>query len=43
MARHAILGPTQLREIVGITASHDRLHIQQAYSCIDAVQQENQD
>ena len=30
-ARHSILGPTQLQEIVSITASHDRLHIQQVH------------
>jgi hypothetical protein len=31
-ARHAILGPTKLKEMAGIIASHDRLHIQQAFS-----------
>lgn len=29
-ARHAIFGPTTLRELVGINAAHDRLHLQQA-------------
>jgi FMN phosphatase YigB (HAD superfamily) len=29
-ARHAILGPTHLRELIGIIASHDRLHVRQA-------------
>jgi FMN phosphatase YigB (HAD superfamily) len=28
-ARHTIFGPTQLRELVGITAGHDRLHLRQ--------------
>lgn len=28
-ARHAILGPTDLAEIIGIIAEHDRLHIRQ--------------
>ncbi len=28
-ARHAILGPTNLEELVSIIAAHDRLHIQQ--------------
>jgi HAD superfamily hydrolase (TIGR01549 family) len=28
-ARHAILGPTDLAELVGIIAEHDRLHIRQ--------------
>jgi len=28
-ARHAILGPTRLSELVGIIAAHDRLHIRQ--------------
>jgi FMN phosphatase YigB (HAD superfamily) len=31
-ARHAILGPTELKEMAGIIASHDRLHIRQAFS-----------
>jgi hypothetical protein len=30
-ARHAILGPTQLKELINIIASHDCLHIRQAY------------
>ena len=33
-ARHSILGPTKLQEIVGITASHDRLHIQQTHQVL---------
>lgn len=28
-ARHAILGPTRLEELVSITAAHDRLHVRQ--------------
>jgi FMN phosphatase YigB (HAD superfamily) len=31
-ARHAILGPTTLQELVGFNAEHDRLHIQQVYA-----------
>jgi FMN phosphatase YigB (HAD superfamily) len=34
-ARHAILGPTHIQELVGIIASHDRLHIQQAYQVVN--------
>jgi hypothetical protein len=30
-ARHAILGPTRLQELVGIIAAHDRLHVQQVF------------
>lgn len=29
MARHAILGPTRLSELLGISAAHDRLHLHQ--------------
>ena len=32
--RHAIFGPTQLRELVGITAAHDRLHLRQVIKVI---------
>jgi len=35
-ARHAILGPIRLQELVGIIASHDRLHIQQAHQFLQA-------
>jgi len=35
-ARHAILGPTHIQELVGIITSHDRLHIQQAYQVVNA-------
>jgi FMN phosphatase YigB (HAD superfamily) len=33
-ARHAIFGPTTLKELVGIAASHDRIHIQQVWKTI---------
>jgi uncharacterized damage-inducible protein DinB len=33
-ARHAILGPTTLQELVGFNAEHDRLHIQQMWKAI---------
>jgi len=33
-ARHAILGPTTLRELVNILLSHDRLHIQQIHKTV---------
>jgi FMN phosphatase YigB (HAD superfamily) len=33
-ARHAIFGPTHLREIVNIIAGHDILHIQQVYKTL---------
>jgi FMN phosphatase YigB (HAD superfamily) len=36
-ARHAILGPTSLLEIVSIIASHDRLHMQQIHQLIQSV------
>lgn len=31
-ARHAIFGPTSLRELVSFNAGHDRLHLQQVYA-----------
>ncbi len=31
VARHAIFGPTKLREMIGFTATHDRNHIQQIF------------
>lgn len=37
-ARHAILGPTDLGELVSIIASHDRLHIQQITQSLDTLQ-----
>jgi FMN phosphatase YigB (HAD superfamily) len=33
-ARHAILGPTRLQEMINIIANHDRLHVQQAQQAI---------
>jgi hypothetical protein len=33
-ARHAIFGPTSLKELVGFMAEHDRLHVRQAYEAI---------
>ncbi len=33
-ARHAIFGPTHLREMVSISAGHDRLHLRQLYRAI---------
>lgn len=32
-ARHAIFGPTNLKELVSISAGHDRLHIHQIHTC----------
>lgn len=34
--RHAIFGPTHLRELVRIISEHDRLHIHQVYAAIQA-------
>jgi HAD superfamily hydrolase (TIGR01549 family) len=39
-ARHAIIGPTNIQELAGIIASHDRLHIRQAYQVIHSLSQE---
>ncbi len=36
-ARHTILGPTHLQELVRIIASHDRIHIQQIISVIESI------
>lgn len=33
-ARHAIFGPTNLTELAGFIAEHDRLHIRQVYEVI---------
>jgi FMN phosphatase YigB (HAD superfamily) len=35
-ARHTIFGPTHLKELVGMMAEHDRLHIQQALAAVAA-------
>jgi FMN phosphatase YigB (HAD superfamily) len=36
-ARHAIFGPTNLRELVSFIATHDRSHVQQVHSAIRAL------
>jgi len=33
-ARHAIFGPTTLKELLGFVATHDRTHIRQAWNAI---------
>jgi hypothetical protein len=33
-ARHAIFGPTTLRELIGFVAGHDRAHIQQIWKTL---------
>jgi FMN phosphatase YigB (HAD superfamily) len=38
-ARHAIFGPTDLAEMVGIISGHDRLHIQQVHQVLNAIPQ----
>jgi FMN phosphatase YigB (HAD superfamily) len=37
-ARHAIFGPTNASELVGIIATHDRLHIHQSFEAINIPQ-----
>ena len=37
-ARHAIFGPTNFMEVIGFMADHDRMHIQQAWSILKALQ-----
>jgi len=36
-ARHAIFGPTDLKELAGIMAGHDRLHTRQVYETIETI------
>lgn len=36
-ARHAIFGPTNFKEIVSFMADHDRMHIQQAWNTLKAL------
>lgn len=36
-ARHAIFGPTQIRELVSILAGHDRLHLRQISNTLDLI------
>ncbi len=38
-AQHAIFGPTDLKEIVGIIAGHDRLHTRQVYETINTIRE----
>lgn len=38
-ARHSIFGRTDLRELVGIIAGHDRLHIEQLYGDLESMRQ----
>ena len=38
-ARHAIFGPTTLKELISFTAQHDRTHIQQAYQTLRSAAQ----
>jgi FMN phosphatase YigB (HAD superfamily) len=40
-ARHTIFGPTDLLEIVNIIAGHDRLHLQQIKTLLDALKGES--
>ncbi|MEW6502484.1 MAG: DinB family protein [Chloroflexota bacterium] len=39
-ARHAIFGPTTLKELVGFVATHDRIHINQAWQTIQTIRAE---
>jgi HAD superfamily hydrolase (TIGR01549 family) len=36
-ARHAIFGPTSLKELVSIIVGHDRLHVQQAFRSLNDI------
>ncbi|HEY9077478.1 MAG TPA: DinB family protein [Anaerolineaceae bacterium] len=36
-ARHAIFGPTSLKEILGFIATHDRAHLKQVYNTLQIV------
>jgi FMN phosphatase YigB (HAD superfamily) len=36
-ARHAIFGPTSLKELVGIIVGHDRLHVRQAKNSLEEI------
>jgi hypothetical protein len=36
-ARHAIFGPTQMRELISILAGHDRLHLRQISTTLDMI------
>ncbi len=39
-ARHAIFGPTSLKELVSIIVGHDRLHVQQAFKSLGEINQD---
>jgi FMN phosphatase YigB (HAD superfamily) len=41
-ARHAIFGPTSLRELVSFNAEHDRIHIQQLYAGASHLPRQNE-
>jgi FMN phosphatase YigB (HAD superfamily) len=38
-ARHAIFGPTTLKELISISVGHDRLHIRQAFTSLGEIMQ----
>jgi len=38
-AQHAIFGPTDLKELVGIVAAHDRLHTRQVFETINTIRE----
>lgn len=42
-ARHAIFGPTNLMELISITAGHDRLHIHQIHRVLNIFSHSSQD
>ncbi|MEN4098468.1 MAG: DinB family protein [Anaerolineaceae bacterium] len=37
IARHAIFGPTQIKELAGFIATHDRVHITQVFNVLQAL------
>jgi len=37
--RHTIFGPTDLQELVGFMAEHDRTHIQQAMTLLRVIRE----
>lgn len=39
-ARHAIFGPTHIKELAGINAGHDRLHVQQVRKTVDLLKEQ---
>ena len=40
-ARHAIFGPTILKELISIIVGHDRLHIRQVYTSLGEIMQQS--